>query len=138
MRMVGNVPGLMQSPDAAMQMLAEAGLDQVVEHPVTDMMDELGQPRPYDVISIMVAHKPIAGEDTPAMPEPADVIAAAPEQVDLIAATPEQADLIAAMPEPADLITAAPEPADLIAAAPVESSAESTDETAMTDDDPVI
>lgn len=60
LRMVGNVPGLMENSDAALQALLRADFEAVVEHPVVDMMDELGQPRPYDVNSILVARKPVA------------------------------------------------------------------------------
>jgi O-methyltransferase involved in polyketide biosynthesis len=61
-RLVGSVPGLMANMDAASQLMTEAGLDQIKEYPVTDMMEELGQPKPLDVISIVVAHKPATTE----------------------------------------------------------------------------
>ena len=61
-RMVGSVPGLMANMDAATNLMTEAGLAEVVEHPVTAMMEAMGQPKPLDVISIVVAHKPAITE----------------------------------------------------------------------------
>ncbi len=58
-RIVGSVPGLMADAETAIELMSQAGLDQVTEYLVTDMMDEMGKPKPLDVISIMVAHKPV-------------------------------------------------------------------------------
>jgi O-methyltransferase involved in polyketide biosynthesis len=66
-RMVGSVPGLMANAGVAAQIMSEAGFDQISEHAVVDMMDEIGQPKPLDVISIMVAHKSVVArvDDSP-------------------------------------------------------------------------
>ncbi|HEX2907507.1 MAG TPA: hypothetical protein VHO69_11635, partial [Phototrophicaceae bacterium] len=70
LRMVGNVPGMMPSVETAVDYMAAAGLTRMVEHSVADMMDELGQARPVDVISIMVAHKPTVEEAAQAEVQP--------------------------------------------------------------------
>lgn len=59
-RMVGSVPGIMDSMDKAIQLLSDANLDQIKAYPVADLMGELEQPKPVDLISIVVAHKPAA------------------------------------------------------------------------------
>ena len=59
LRMVGGVPGIMPNVDTAKQYLSDAGFTGITEYPVTDMMKELGQTPPVDVISIMVAHLPL-------------------------------------------------------------------------------
>jgi O-methyltransferase involved in polyketide biosynthesis len=58
LRMVGSVPGLMPDLETVKQLMSEAGLGEIAEHPVSTMMEELGQPKPVDVISIILAHKP--------------------------------------------------------------------------------
>lgn len=63
-RMVGAVPGLMPNLDYAVQLMSDGGLDQVRDYPVTDIMGEIGQPKPLDVISILVARKPALLADT--------------------------------------------------------------------------
>lgn len=59
-RIVGSVPGLMANAAAGKQLMSEAGLDTVIDYPLVDLMDQIGQPRPLDVISIMTARKPTA------------------------------------------------------------------------------
>jgi O-methyltransferase involved in polyketide biosynthesis len=57
LRMVGNVPGIIPDQETCRQRLAASGFTRVEEYLVTDMMDEIGQPKPVDIISIIVAHK---------------------------------------------------------------------------------
>ncbi len=59
-RMVGSVPGIMDSMDTAIKLLTDARLDQIKAYPVADLMGELEQPKPVDLISIVVARKPAA------------------------------------------------------------------------------
>lgn len=64
-RIVGSVPGMLESSNTAIELLKEAGFDTITEHSVTALMDEIGKPRPLDVISIMMAHKPaLVEQDT--------------------------------------------------------------------------
>ena len=65
LRMVGGVPGIMPKVDTAKKYLSDAGFTGITEYPVTEMMKELEQTPPVDVISIMVAHQPAAPEASP-------------------------------------------------------------------------
>ncbi len=83
LRMVGSVPGMMPSLDFVTQLMFEAGLDQIAEHPVTDMMDEIGQPKPVEIISIMVARKPTLAMRSE-MQRVQEVVAVEREATDLV------------------------------------------------------
>lgn len=61
-RIVGNIPGLVPNMETVRKLMTEAGLGEIVDYPVTNLMDELGQPKPLDVISIVMAHKPAISE----------------------------------------------------------------------------
>jgi O-methyltransferase involved in polyketide biosynthesis len=60
-RLVGKLPGMMPDPETCRKRLTEAGLSNLEEYAVVDMMEKIGQPKPVDVISIMVARKSTAG-----------------------------------------------------------------------------
>jgi hypothetical protein len=61
-RMVGNVPGVMPNEEVCHQRLVACGLGNFEEYPVVDLMETLKQPKPVDVISVIVARKtPKAG-----------------------------------------------------------------------------
>jgi O-methyltransferase involved in polyketide biosynthesis len=56
-RLVGNVPGIMPDEAACLHRMSEAGLMSFEEFPVVKVMEEIGQRKPVDIISIMVARK---------------------------------------------------------------------------------
>jgi hypothetical protein len=56
-RLVGNVPGIMPDEVTCLQRFRDSGLTDFEEYPVVKMMEEIGQKKPLDVISIMVARK---------------------------------------------------------------------------------
>ncbi|MEO8609202.1 MAG: class I SAM-dependent methyltransferase [Chloroflexota bacterium] len=61
-RMVGSVPGIMPNLETATTLMTEAGLAEIVDQPVTALMEIMGQPAPLDVISIVLANKPTITE----------------------------------------------------------------------------
>jgi O-methyltransferase involved in polyketide biosynthesis len=88
-RMVGNVPGVIPNKEVCRQRLSAAGLGNFEEYPVVDLMDELGQQKPVDVISVIVARK-TKSQSTLAQPVESAADAAAtvtkPTRIDDIAA----------------------------------------------------
>jgi O-methyltransferase involved in polyketide biosynthesis len=58
MQMVGNMPGIVKDMETALGYFERAGLVDVTEYPLVDLMAELGEPKPIDVISVMTARKP--------------------------------------------------------------------------------
>lgn len=75
-RMVGHVPGILPDLPTAFQYFSQAGFTDMVEYPVTEIMDKIGQTKPVEIISIIAAHKPAAAPDV--KPSPAAVPVSTP------------------------------------------------------------
>lgn len=69
-RMVGHVPGILPDQSSASKYFTQVGMTDITEYVVADVMGEIGQKKPVDLISIMTARKPLTKAATPPPAEP--------------------------------------------------------------------